>query len=153
MQSGIQFGVHEQMGIDAEHFAERFLTPQIACNTNLHFLTLHSAYDFGYLYKLLDGTFRLPETESQFMEVLKMYFPTIYDIKHMIKDQRTLKGGLQDLANLFQLQRVGAQHQAGSDSALTGSLFFRLRDEIFSGKLEEFIGRLYFFNSTPLQTP
>jgi hypothetical protein len=47
------------------------------------------------------------------------------------------------LANQFQLVRVGAQHQAGSDSALTGTLFFRLRDDIFHGKLDEFIGRLF----------
>lgn len=50
---------------------------------------------------------------------------------------------MQDLANQFQLTRVGSQHQAGSDSYLTGVLFFRLRDDIFQGKLEEFTGKLF----------
>ncbi|XP_055330599.1 CCR4-NOT transcription complex subunit 7-like [Paramacrobiotus metropolitanus] len=143
MHSGIQFSLHEQMGIEPDHFAERLITSNILCNDHVRFLTFHSAYDFGYLLKVLEGTDCLPRNESSFLEKLKMYFPHIYDIKHMIRDQRSLKGGLQDLANQFQLARVGAQHQAGSDSALTGALFFRLKDEVFHGKLDEFSGRLF----------
>ncbi|GAV06030.1 hypothetical protein RvY_16070 [Ramazzottius varieornatus] len=143
MHSGIQFSLHETMGIDPDHFAERLITSNILCNDHVRFLTFHSAYDFGYLLKVLEGAETLPKSETAFLEKLKMYFPHIYDIKFMIRDQRTLKGGLQDLANQFRLERVGAQHQAGSDSALTGALFFRLRDEVFQGKLDEFSGRLF----------
>lgn len=143
MHSGIQFPLHESMGIEPDHFAERLITSNILCNDRVRFLTFHSAYDFGYLLKVLEGTECLPKTESTFLEKLKMYLPHIYDIKFMIRDQRTLKGGLQDLANQFHLQRVGSQHQAGSDSALTGALFFRLREEVFHGKLDEFSGRLF----------
>ena len=95
MHSGIQFSLHETMGIDPDHFAERLITSNILCNDNVRFLTFHSAYDFGYLLKVLEGAETLPKSETAFLEKLKMYFPHIYDIKFMIRDQRTLKGGLQ----------------------------------------------------------
>ena len=143
MHSGINFSLHEQLGIDPDAFAERLITSNILCNEQVKFLTFHSAYDFGYLLKVLEGAQNLPKTETGFLEKLKMYFPHIYDIKFMIRDFHKLKGGLQDLANQFHLVRVGAQHQAGSDSALTGALFFRLLDEVFHGKVQEFSGRLF----------
>jgi hypothetical protein len=47
------------------------------------------------------------------------------------------------LANFFRLTRTGNQHQAGSDSALTGSLFFRLKRDVFPDHLDQFRGQIY----------
>lgn len=95
IHSGIQFGSHESGGIDPDHFAERLIVSNIVCNDRIRFLTFHSAYDFGYMLKVLDGNEHLPKTEKAFLDKLHLYFPHIYDIKHMIRDQRSLKGGLQ----------------------------------------------------------
>ena len=44
-------------------------------------LFLHySGYDFGYLLKLLTDQ-NLPSEESEFFELLRLYFPSIYDVK------------------------------------------------------------------------
>lgn len=39
-----------------------------------------SGYDFGYLLKLLTDQ-NLPQEESDFFELLRIYFPTVYDVK------------------------------------------------------------------------
>ena len=57
-----------------------------------------SGYDFGYFIKLLTAL-SLPTTEDTFFEVLHTWFPTSYDIKTMMRASKTLKGGLQDVAD------------------------------------------------------
>ncbi len=57
-----------------------------------------------------------------------MYFPVVYDIKYLMKCCKTLKGGLQEVADDLGVRRVGPQHQAGSDARLTGLAFFRMKD-------------------------
>lgn len=47
---------------------------------NIKWLSFHSGYDFGYLLKLLTDQ-NLPQDENDFFESLRMYFPTVYDVK------------------------------------------------------------------------
>ena len=46
----------------------------------VRWISFHSGYDFGYLLKLLTCT-ALPASEADFFELMKLYFPNIYDIK------------------------------------------------------------------------
>jgi CCR4-NOT transcription complex subunit 7/8 len=57
-----------------------------------------SGYDFGYFVKLLTAI-SLPTTEETFFELLRTWFPTVYDIKFMMRASNVLKGGLQDVAD------------------------------------------------------
>lgn len=41
----------------------------------------------------------LPTTEETFFELLRTWFPTVYDIKFMMRASKVLKGGLQDVAD------------------------------------------------------
>lgn len=45
-----------------------------------------------------------------------------------MKSCKNLKGGLQEVAEQLELERVGPQHQAGSDSLLTGAAFFKMKE-------------------------
>ena len=65
---------------------------------------------------------KLPEDESDFFNLLNQYFPTVFDIKYLMKSCKALQGGLQDIADQMQIKRIGRQHQAGSDSLLTGQV-------------------------------
>lgn len=89
--SGIQFKKHEEEGIDPIDFAELLMTSGIVLMDNIKWLSFHSGYDFGYLLKLLTDQ-NLPADESEFFELLRIYFPTIYDVKYLMKSCKNLKG-------------------------------------------------------------
>uniref|UniRef100_A0A182WF15 poly(A)-specific ribonuclease n=1 Tax=Anopheles minimus TaxID=112268 RepID=A0A182WF15_9DIPT len=127
LNSGIQFKKHEEDGIDPLYFAELLMTSGIVLMDNIKWLSFHSGYDFAYLLKLLTDQ-NLPAEEGNFFELLRIYFPTIYDVKYLMKSCKNLKGGLQEVADQLELRRVGPQHQAGSDSLLTGMAFFKMRE-------------------------
>lgn len=46
---------------------------------------------------MLTGKF-LPESENDFFDLLKVFFPTIYDVKYLMKSCKSLKGGLEEVA-------------------------------------------------------
>ncbi|KAH6935612.1 hypothetical protein HPB50_007063 [Hyalomma asiaticum] len=126
--SGIQFKKHDEEGIDPYEFAQLLMTSGVVLSDNVKWLSFHSGYDFGYMLKLLTDQ-NLPMDESEFFELLRIYFPAIYDVKYLMKSCKNLKGGLQEVAEQLELERIGPQHQAGSDSLLTGAAFFKMREE------------------------
>ncbi|XP_015933705.1 probable CCR4-associated factor 1 homolog 6 [Arachis duranensis] len=141
-QSGIDFQKNNADGIDARRFGELLMSSGIVLNDNVHWVTFHSGYDFGYLLKLLTCQ-NLPETQTGFFNLINLYFPTVYDIKHLMKFCNSLHGGLNKLAELLEVERVGVCHQAGSDSLLTSSTFRKLKENFFSGSLQKYAGVLY----------
>jgi len=142
---GIQFQKHETDGIDAITFSELLITSGLVLNDNVKWISFHSGYDFGYLYRILTDR-RLPETEGEFFEILKLHFPYVYDIKYLMKSCRTLKGGLQEVADELQIERLGQQHQAGSDSLVTGLTFFKMKEMFFEDNVDDtkYNGHLFF---------
>ncbi|XP_014366309.1 CCR4-NOT transcription complex subunit 7 isoform X1 [Papilio machaon] len=140
--SGLQFRKHEEEGIDPLEFAELIMTSGLVLMDNIKWLSFHSGYDFGYLLKLLTDQ-NLPSEENDFFQSLRMYFPTIYDVKYLMKLCKNLKGGLQEVADQLELRRVGPQHQAGSDSHLTGMAFFKIKEIFFDDNIENSSGHLY----------
>ncbi|BFF98040.1 CCR4-NOT transcription complex subunit 7 [Drosophila madeirensis] len=142
--SGIQFKKHEEDGIDPIDFAELLMSSGIVLVDNIKWLCFHSGYDFGYLLKLLTDQ-NLPCDESDFFELLHIYFPNIFDIKYLMKSCKNLKGGLQEVADQLELRRVGPQHQAGSDALLTGMAFFKMREMFFEDNIDhaKYSGHLY----------
>lgn len=123
--AGIDFTRHETEGIDVNYFGELMITSGLVLMDNVRWVSFHSGYDFGYLLKLLTCT-ALPNNESEFFELMKLYFPWIYDIKYMVNGVDGLHGGLQKIAEDLSAQRIGPMHQAGSDALLTADTFFKL---------------------------
>ncbi len=52
-------------------------------------------YDFGYLMRVLMNS-ELPTQEDDFFDLVKLFFPVIYDIKVLVANQ--FRGGLQELS-------------------------------------------------------
>ncbi|KAL7099589.1 hypothetical protein ACP275_09G094100 [Erythranthe tilingii] len=141
-RSGIDLARNTENGIDSRRFAELLMSSGIVLNESVFWVTFHSGYDFGYLIKLLTGQ-KLPEEQEGFFGLIDVYFPVVYDIKHLMKFVNSLHGGLNKLAELLEVERVGVCHQAGSDSLLTCCTFFKLKDNFFSGTLHKYSGVLY----------
>jgi len=152
--SGIQFEKHEQEGIDPMHFAEMMLVSGLVLMDNVKWLSFHSGYDFGYLINLLTSQ-NLPKSEGEFFELLKTYFPNVYDVKYLMKSCKNLKGGLQEVANELEVRRVGPQHQAGSDALLTGQTFFRMKEMFFEDDIDDskYCGHLFGLGTSYVVTP
>ncbi|KAG9456286.1 hypothetical protein H6P81_000794 [Aristolochia fimbriata] len=141
-QCGIDFKKNNEEGIDANRFGELLMSSGIVLNDGVYWVTFHSGYDFGYLLKLLTCQ-NLPDTQPGFFNLIKMYFPIVYDIKHLMKFCNNLHGGLNKLAELLDVERIGICHQAGSDSLLTSCTFRKLKESFFNGQTERYSGVLY----------
>jgi CCR4-NOT transcription complex subunit 7/8 len=141
--SGVDFDAQEQKGVDVRRFGELLITSGVVLSSNIQWITFHSAYDFGYLLKVCTGT-HLPPTEHAFFDVLKEFFPTVYDIKYLMKFCN-LHGGLNKLAKYLEVNRIGPLHQAGSDSLLTVNSFLKLVQTCFEGieNVRKHSGSLY----------
>ena len=74
--------------------------------SKVRWLSFHSGYDFGYMLRMLTDM-NLPEEEEDFFEILRIFFPVIYDVKYLMKSCKNLKGGLQEVADQLELERIG----------------------------------------------
>jgi hypothetical protein len=45
----------------------------------------------------------MPDEESEFFDLLKIFFPKVYDIKYLMKSCKNLKGGLQEVAEQMEV--------------------------------------------------
>ena len=123
--SGIDFNLMKNKGIPHSLFAEYLIVSGLVLNENITWICFNGSSDFAYLLKYLINDF-LPDDEKSFIELINLYFPNIYDIKHLVNDNETYKGGLNKLAKELNVERSGEIHQAGSDSQVTSDVFFRL---------------------------
>jgi CCR4-NOT transcription complex subunit 7/8 len=164
-QAGIDFALLERDGIDPHEFASLLIPSGLVCFDNVRWISFHGGYDFGYLTKLLICR-HLPNDEVEFDQIMKLYFPSTYDVKHLMKHAIKLhnsgmltpsdpgsaeilqkfehKSGLEHIAETLKIKRVGSAHQAGSDSLVTGRVFFALRERIFNGDIsDEHLGKVW----------
>lgn len=149
-EAGINFNKFKNSGIIAEDFGEAIMASGLVLNENTHWLTFHSGYDFGYMLKLLTCE-KLPNNLNEFMKKIKIFFPNIIDLKYVTnKISQTYHGGLQAIGNSLNVQRVGNMHQAGSDSLITGGVYFKLKEKHGSDFDDNiYNGILYGINDDP----
>ncbi|RRT70675.1 hypothetical protein B296_00012354 [Ensete ventricosum] len=111
----------------------------VVLNDSVRWVTFHCAYDLGYLLKILTCR-RLPETREGFSELIRTFFPVMYDIKHLMRFSNSLHG----VAEQLEVDRVGTCHQAGSDSLLTARAFRKLTAKHFDASIHHrYAGVMY----------
>ena len=173
--AGLDLDAHEKNGITAREFGSALISSGMTFQDDVRWISFHSGYDFAYLVKLMLCK-PLPEDEAEYRKLLSIHFPSIYDIKYMIKHaQRTQmvndsslspaalttlnnlgqKSGLQDLADELNVKRTGVPHQAGSDSLLTGRVFWEVKKEIFNGIIDDdkYLGHVWGLNGMGSSAP
>ncbi|KAH7647978.1 hypothetical protein FG379_000761 [Cryptosporidium bovis] len=149
--SGIEFDKHHNNGIDFMCFGEYMYGSGLILNPKVKWISFHGCYDFAYLVKILSSK-PLPESESNFFETVKMLFPTLYDIKFILKQIQNLNhlNSLQKLSEHLEIQRIGIAHQAGSDALVTCCTFFKLIRNYLDSCIDDnlFNGQIYGFGNS-----
>lgn len=141
---GIQFRRHKNEGIDHYLFAQLLVASGVLMSRDINWISFHSGYDFAYVLKMITNR-NLPREDIEFYKLLRTFFPEVYDVKYLVAYFWNFRGGLQDLADLLALRRVGPQYQAGGDSLLTGQVFLKVRELFFEDYIDyvQLRGRLY----------
>ena len=94
---GLNFDLHRTHGIPQSLFAEYFIASGFILNPDTTWITFHGGSDFGYFVKILLGE-KLARDEHTFLVDTKLFFPTFYDTKYMLKNHLNLYGGLEKIA-------------------------------------------------------
>ena len=143
--NGINFEKLKKNGISEKDFGEKLMTSGLVLNPSIKWVSYQGSYDFAYLLKLLIND-NLPESEDEFMNLLKLYFPTFFDIRMLVRDDENLfHGGLSKLISKIDIERKGINHQAGSDSIATIEAFHKLKENgnVDNDKIKSFKNVLY----------
>ncbi|KAH0453754.1 hypothetical protein IEQ34_018078 [Dendrobium chrysotoxum] len=140
--SGMDLEKNHHLGVTADRFSELIISSGVVQNDSVQWITFHSSFDFGFLLKTLTCR-NLPDSREDFCRSLRLYFPKVYDIKHLMKFCDNLSPGvLNKVAEDLGVRRAGTYHQTGSDSLLAAAVFRRLKDRFFLGSVERYEGVL-----------
>lgn len=144
-RSGIDFERQRREGINSRVFALK-LQNILARHRyrSIKWITFHGLYDLAYTAKIMTGL-PLPDTLTGFHSLLGDVFGSITDVKFIARFCAGLNGGelgLERLARVLKVARIGGAHQAGSDSLLTACVYLTMR-KIYSVNSELHEGYLY----------
>jgi CCR4-NOT transcription complex subunit 7/8 len=132
--SGINFDTLNSRGIPIDLFGEYMISSGLVLNEEIQWITFHGIYDFAYFLRSL-ANMPLPESEMQFFDQLKIYFPNFYDVRYLVRFHDNFRCSLTRLGQELGLPRTGTMHQAGSDSLLTLEIFLVLIKEYLDNNL------------------
>ena len=146
--SGIDFNLLNQKGIDVYDFARLVMSSGLVMNPSITWISFHSIADFCYFLKVMTAK-PLPPDHNAFFDVLYLYFPNFYDIKYYTAQfPEMIRDGLETIANNFDVERIGIQHQAGSDSYVTIRVFFELQSK-YDGTIQSTKNKLFGLSPIP----
>lgn len=133
-QGGVGFDMNEVEGIDVFAFGELLISSGLVLDDSINWITYHSGYDLGYLLSVMLND-KLPVEEAGFLKTLAVYFPTVWDVKHIVRMFNTSpKSNLAEIAEELNIRGAMANNSglnsSGSEAILNCGVFFELRRAI-----------------------
>ncbi|KAI8564335.1 hypothetical protein RHMOL_Rhmol03G0172700 [Rhododendron molle] len=125
--NGINFEKNRLKGVDSRVFAAR-LKKILVNHGVIKWVTFHGLYNLGYLLRMLTQTYT-SDSVVEFAKKVGEVLGSVYNVKFMAKYCNGLMDGLpglEKLSKILMVERVGAAHQAGSDSLLTTRVFSKM---------------------------
>jgi len=105
--AGIDFDKFLKYGIEPKQFAEYFMGSGLLLNDDIHWIVFHGGFDIGYLLRLTDFL-PLPQTDIDFQQKIRTYFPNLWDIKYILHELFPKKTySLARIVNEMGVQRIG----------------------------------------------
>ncbi|KAJ8765740.1 hypothetical protein K2173_014862 [Erythroxylum novogranatense] len=123
---GIDFCRLKKEGIVMERFSPSF-SHILRKHRNAQWVTFHGLYDLAHV---LQAVTLLPESVQEFAALVRLVFVSVVDVKYMARFCRGLQNGelgLQKLGECLAIARLGAAHNAGSDSLLTSLVYANMK--------------------------
>jgi len=143
--SGVDVARLAADGIKPRDFASIVMMSGLVLDEAVTWVSFHGGYDFAFLVSALTDT-EMPDVEQAYRDSQKLFFPHIYDVKYLIKHAakdasnidffQKIDGRantLESVAEALKMKKVSPSQIAGSNSLITGKLFFTLRDKSFNG--------------------
>jgi len=133
-KAGIDFEKFNNEGIEVADFVSVFYASGLLMNERVVWVTFQAGYDIAYLTKIVSGQ-PIPKTDTEYEEVVRVYFPHYYDVRFIMMSVLPVVGSLESLGKDFGVSRSGTMHQAGSDSYVTLLSFYAAMKKHFHGIL------------------
>lgn len=130
-QGGVGFEMNEVEGIDVFAFGELLISSGLVLDDSINWITYHSGYDLGYLLSVMLND-KLPVEEAGFLQKLNIYFPTVWDVKHIVRMfHSSPKSSLAEIAEELNIRgslvNNSGMNSSGSEAILNSGVFFELR--------------------------
>jgi CCR4-NOT transcription complex subunit 7/8 len=159
---GVDWAKHASKGIMVNHFGELLTTSGLVLTDDVRWVSFHTGYEYAFLlskHKILLNIYKkfiksilkigilmcksLPTDESEFFELLHLFFPAVYDTRLLARaaeEQPSIRPG----KFVEEVEQGRLYRQGGSDSLKTAAEFFRIRQFFLENSTDDskFIGLL-----------
>lgn len=93
-KAGLDFEKSAEIGIDPATFGSLLITSGLVTDPNVTWVTFHSAYDFGYIVRVMFPA-QMPEGDEEFVAFVRAFFPRMFDLKYLFRNaQRRAQQGI-----------------------------------------------------------
>jgi CCR4-NOT transcription complex subunit 7/8 len=109
LNSGIDFALLKNHGINPSYFGEKIISSGLVMNENLTWVCFAGSFDMAYLIKIMMND-KMPPQKPTFQKYLELFFPKLLDIKSFVRHQIGQDGGLGKIADYLGVTREGMMH-------------------------------------------